>query len=70
MAKLSILPTLTCSFVLFFLFFSATNIFAQSGDAAVSVSGIDATETTSAELAPSLLLESVAKGDIEGIQRF
>ena len=62
-AKMTKLVSLIFSLIFFCLAISLV----RSEDA-VSVSGTDAAET-SAQLSPSILLESVVKGDIEGVDQ-
>jgi hypothetical protein len=61
------LVSLIFSLIFFFLTISIALVRSEDGAAAVPVSGTDS--ETSAQLSPSILLESVVKGDIEGVDR-
>ena len=59
------------SLIFFVLTISLSRVSLVRGEeaAAVSVSGTESVGETSAELSPSVLLESVVKGDLEGVDR-
>jgi hypothetical protein len=65
------LVSLIFTLVFFVLTISVSRVSLVRGEdaAAVSVSGTDSAGETSAELSPSVLLESVVKGDVEGVDR-